>query len=125
MEDNMIGILFLLGLAQAADVYEACVIERQVWSDYDQDWETKSVESYYSQDTVQMIIYENTFEVHRKKRNIEEKYKKGNNQCWKEHQNSFFCYDQENKIMEWEFHYRNGKVTRDLIKICVLNGEAP
>ena len=121
----MISVLFLLGLAKAADVYEACVIERQVWSDYDQDWETKSVESYYSQDTVQMIIYENTFEVHRKKRNIEEKYKKGNHQCWKEHENSFFCYDQENKMMEWEFHYRNGKVTRDLIKICVLNGEAP
>lgn len=121
----MINILFLLGLAQASDVYEGCVVTRQTWSDIQQDWNTTRVDSYYSQDPVQFIIHKNTFEVNRYTRNIESKYNESGNQCWKEHKNSFFCFIKEDNLIIWEFHHRNGDVTRDVMKICKINGEEP
>lgn len=122
----MFNFLFLLQTAFASDVYEGCVVERQEWNDRYQEWVTTSVESHYSDEPVQFIINEKTFQVERRERRpIIEKYTKDGDQCWKEHEHSFFCYDKQHKHLYWEFHYKNGKVTRDVVTICAINGEAP
>ena len=44
-------------------------------------------------------------------------------ECFVEHENSFFCFDEVNNEFLWEFYHRNGKVTRDVMKVCGKNGE--
>ena len=43
--------------------------------------------------------------------------------CWKEHQKSELCLDLSRNRMVWEYHYRNGKITKDYFEIARINGE--
>lgn len=107
----------------ASDVYEICVHKKEVWSEIQQQFITENVSSFYSGDTLQLIIHQNSFEIQRVKKNIESTYKKEDQQCWREHKNSELCYDKEDGKFYWEFFYRNGKVTRDVLTPCLKNGE--
>ena len=118
----MINLLFLLATAQAADVYDLCVIEKQTWSDRYQKFETKGVQTYYSYQRPQFILYENSFELNRDRRSIVETTEKNGMTCWREHANSEICYDKDNSRMLWEWNTRAGATLRDVLKICVING---
>tara|TARA_B100000287_G_scaffold285665_1_gene269298 strand:+ start:361 stop:720 length:360 start_codon:yes stop_codon:yes gene_type:complete len=119
----MINLLFLTATALASDVYEICALENQVWNEENQSWATELVTTFYTFDTIQFIVHENSFEVNRKKKNIQSKKMIGDLPCFIEHENSFFCLDEKRNRFLWEFYYRNGKVTRDVLKICGKNGE--
>ena len=119
----MINLLFLLATAQASDVYEICVNHREVWSDSSQSWKHERTSSYYTTQPVQLIVHENSFEVNRKSKQIVKKETIDGLRCFREHDNSFICHDPKKNLFLWEFHYRSGKITRDLMTICVKNGE--
>lgn len=121
----MLNLLFLLASAYASDVYEICVAKRQTFNEKEQEFQTDLVKSYYSEDTLQVVIHKTYLEIDREKREIESTYKKDGDTCWREHKNSEFCYDSVDKILYWEFFMRNGTVIRDVMHVCVLNGEAP
>ena len=119
----MINLLFLTTLAFASDVYEICVLETQTWSDHQQDWRTDNVSSFYSSETLQLIVHENSIEINRTKKPIQSRETIDNLPCYREHKNSLFCHDTVNNLFTWEFHYRNGRVSREVMKICLINGE--
>lgn len=119
----MINLLFLLATAQAADVYEFCSIEKQRWSERYQRFDSESVETFYSRQTVQFIVYKNSFELDREHRKIAETTEKNGMTCWRERDNSEICYDKGNKKMFWEWSTRAGVTYRDVMSICVINGE--
>ncbi len=116
-------LLLLTTLAFASDVYEMCIVENQIWSDQNQTFYSKSVATFFSFQTIQFIIHKNTFEVNRKVRNIASRETIGGLPCFREHENSFICFDADRDQFLWEFHHRNGKVTRDIYTVCVKNGE--
>ena len=118
----MINLLFLLATAQAADVYEFCVVEKQTWDDRYQKFETIGVETYYTYERPRFILYENSFELNRDRRSIVETTEKNGMTCWREHANSEICYDKDNSRMLWEWNTRAGATLRDVLKICVING---
>ena len=118
----MFKLLFLLATAQASDVYEICVHKRQTWSEERQGWRTTLTTTFYTVKQMQFIVHENSFEIDRARKNIQKKETIDNLKCFREHENSFVCYDPERKQFLWEFHYRNGKVTRDVLRICSKNG---
>ena len=120
---QMINLLFLLATAQAANVYEFCAIEKQRWSERYQRFDSESVETFYSRQTVQFIVYKNSFELNREHRKIAETIEKNGMTCWRERDNSEICYDKGNKRMLWEWSTRAGVTYRDVMKICVINGE--
>lgn len=119
----MINFLFLMATATASDVYEICAVENQVWNDFSQSWTTKRTELFYTVDPIQFIVHENSLELARVKRTIAKKEQINGRDCLREHDNSFVCYDEYGKQFLWEFHYRNGKVTRDILRVCSINGE--
>ena len=116
-------LLLLTALAIASDVYEICTLKKQIWSDQDQVFVTKTVRTFYTFDTIQFIVHENSVEINRDKKYIKSKHILNDMQCFVEHENSFFCFDKVNNEFLWEFYYRNGKVTRDVMKVCGKNGE--
>ena len=118
----MINLLFLLATAQAAEVYEFCSIRTQKWNNKAQEFQEESVETFYSRQTVQFIVYKNSFEMNREHRKIVETTEKNGNTCWREHENSEICYDKGNNQMLWEWNTRAGATYRDILKICVTNG---
>ena len=119
----MVSLLFFIAAAAASDVYEICRHEKQLWNERDQRYETSYVSTFYSREPIQFIIHKSSFEVNRDSRRISELFVKDGNKCWQEHKNSFFCYDElHNKIL-WEFYKKNGDVTRDVMSVCVINGE--
>lgn len=118
----MTNLLFLLATAYASDVYEICVLKNQLWSERDQQFQTTSTTTYFSYEPIQFIVHDSSVEVDRDKRNITEKFEQNEMQCWREHKNSFFCYDKQNKQFLWESYKRNGDVTRDILKPCSKNG---
>ena len=119
----MVSLLILLATAQASDVYEICVLKNQVWSERNQKFSTTNTTTFYSYDPIQFIIHENSIEINRDTRNISEKFQQDGMECWREHENSFFCYDEPNKRFLWEFNKKNGSVTRDIMAPCVKNGD--
>ncbi len=119
----MVNFLFLASTAMASDVYEICVHKKQKWSDNQQQFITEYVTSMYTTQSVQFIIHQNSFEVNRRKRDIVETFTQDGMHCWREHENSFFCYDKDTKSFLWEFYKRNGVVTRDIMKVCFKNGD--
>jgi len=116
-------LLLLTTLALASDVYEICVLRNQTWSDQEQAWKTDLVTSFYTSQTIQFIMHENSMEINRKKKNIQLKKIVGDMECFVEHENSFVCFDEKNNQFLWEFYYKNGKVTRDVMQVCLKNGE--
>lgn len=119
----MVNIIFITALATAADVYEICVHRKQTWNERQQQFDTTNVNSYFSRDKLQFIIYEELFEVNRDKRQISSTFKKDGMDCWREHENSFFCYDKKEDDILWEFTLRSGVVTRDILEVCLKNGK--
>ena len=119
----MINLILLLATAQASDVYEICVLKNQLWSERDQEFHTTNTTTYFSYEPLQFIVHDFSVELNRDKRSVVEKFEQDGMQCWREHKNSFFCYDDVNKIFLWEFYKRNGDVTRDILKPCVKNGK--
>lgn len=116
--------LFLTSLAIASDVYEICSHTKQVWIEAKQDYETEFVGSFYTTPTIQLIFHENSFEINRRVKNVESRYTRGEMVCWREHENSEICYNFSEKTFYWEYFYKNGKVTRDIMGACVLNGKS-
>ena len=119
----MFNLLFLTSLAFASDVYEICVLKQQVWSDYTQSWKTESVSTFYTYPTIQFIVHDDSIEINRVKANIVSKKEIGGFECMREHENSLICHDKENGKFLWEFQYKNGKTTRDILTICGKNGK--
>jgi len=119
----MVNLLFFIATATASDVYELCMIKNQLWSERQQKFKTLNTATFYSYEPVQMIIHERFVEINRDKRYIKETYVKDGLSCWREHENSFFCYDDSNNRFLWEFYKRNGDVTRDVMYPCLKNGE--
>ena len=119
----MFNLLFLLATAQASDVYEICVNHRSIWKESTQSWEHERTSSYYTTQPVQFIIHKNTFEVDRSVKKIQARETIEGLKCIREHQNSFICHDPDRNVFYWEYHYRNGKITRDVMNICLINGE--
>jgi len=120
----MFNLLFLLATAQASDVYEICAIKNQVWNDFNQEWSTERVELFYTKKHIQFIVHENSMELNGVRRRIDKKETIDGLSCLREHQNSFVCLNEQGNQFLWEFQYRNGKVTRDTLVVCRLNGEA-
>ena len=116
-------LLFLTTLAFASDVYEFCALENQIWSENQQTWKTELVTTFYTFEKIQFIVHKNMFEINRKKHKIQSHETIDGLPCFREHENSFICLDESNNQFLWEFHYRNGRVTRDVMKICLKNGE--
>jgi hypothetical protein len=73
---------------------------------------------------MQFILHDSSVEVDRDRRELSGKFTQDGMQCWREHKNSFFCYDEPNKQFLWEFYKRNGDVTRDILKPCMKNGKS-
>ena len=119
----MVNLLLLITIAQASDVYEVCMLKNQIWSERRQQFETTSTATFYSYEPIQFIVHEKSIEINRDKRQVTKIFEQNGKKCWREHDNSFFCYDDLNDRFEWEFHKRNGDVTRDLLFVCALNGE--
>jgi len=119
----VINLLFLT-TAMASDVYEICTHKKQKWNDRQQEFVTHYTMSMYTTESIQFIIHQNSFEVNRDKRNISHTFTQDGMHCWREHENSFFCYDDTTKSFLWEFYKRNGDVTRDIMKVCLKNGES-
>ena len=119
----MVNLFLMISSVYASDVYEICVHEKQVWSEINQEYKTENVRSFYNVPTLQLIIHKNSFEIERVSKNIESTYTKDRMECWREHKNSELCYDDENKLFFWEYFYKSGKVTRDVMTPCVKNGE--
>ena len=116
-------LLFLTALAFASDVYEICIIKQQIWSDEWQTFYNKRVTTFFTFQTVQFIVHDDSFEVNRQKKNIVSRETIDNLPCFREHENSFVCFDEKTNQFLWEFHYRNGKVVRDVYTVCRKNGE--
>ena len=119
----MINLLFLLATAQASDVYDVCRIERQRWSEREQKFKAERVQTFISFEMMQIIVHNRTIEVDRDHRKIESKFTQSGNQCWREHDNSFLCYDESEKMLFWEWNKRNGDTLMDVMTICRINGE--
>ena len=119
----MVSLLILLATAEASDVYEICVLKNQLWSEREQEFYTTNTTTYFSYEPLQFIVHESSVEVDRDKRLVSEKFEQDGMKCWREHKNSFFCYDETNKQFLWEFYKRNGDVTRDVLKPCSKNGK--
>ena len=116
-------ILFLTSLSFASDVYEICLHKTQLWSDRKQEFVTTASYNYYGIENLQLIVHEDSFEVNRDFRKIVKKFKNNNMDCFREHDNSFVCYDPQTKSFYWDFYKRNGHVTRDVMKVCAKNGK--
>lgn len=119
----MVNLLLFSAIAQASDVYEICRHEKQIWSDRQQQFETDYVSTFYSRVPLQLIIHENLFEINRDRREIKNKFETNDQKCWREHANSTLCYNESLKKFEWDFYSYNGKVTRDVMSVCFINGE--
>ena len=119
----MVNLLFLLATAQAADVYEICVIKKQEWIERDQVFVDKLTRTYYSSNPVQMIFYDGIFELERDKRKIKEIFTIDDMKCYREHENSFICLDEVKNKLYWEYNLRNGTTKRDVLSICFKNGQ--
>jgi len=119
----MINLLFLLATAQAADVFEFCTVKRQVWSEREQEFHTELINHFLVGETMQFIVYENSFEIDRDKRPIIKTTKKNKMTCWREHENSELCYDPVNNWVLWEWNTRAGATLRDVMYVCRKNGE--
>lgn len=119
----MVNLLFFITMANASDVYEVCRHEKQLWNERDQKFDTKYVSTFYSREPIQLIIHENVFEINRDKREIIEVFEKDDMKCWREHKNSFMCYDEVHNNFLWEFYKRNGDVTRDVMSVCYKNAK--
>jgi hypothetical protein len=120
----MVSLLFLLATAQASDVYEICVLKNQLWSERQQKFQTTNTTTYFSYEPIQFIIHDNSIEVNRDRREISEKFTQDGMKCWREHKNSFLCYDETNNRFLWEIYKRNGDVNRDILKPCMKNGKS-
>ena len=116
-------LLLLATLAQAADVFEFCTVKKQKWSERYQEFETKSVRTYYSYNTIQFIVYDNSFENNRDIHPIIKTIKKQGKTCWVEHENSELCYDKYRGEILWEKNLRSGETWREVMGICRINGE--
>ena len=119
----MVNLLLLMANVYASDVYEICMIKNQIWSDRNQEFETINTKTYYSYKPVQFIIHERSLELNRDKREIVYVFERDDKKCWREHKNSYFCYNETTSEFEWEFYKRNGDVTRDIMSVCLKNGE--
>lgn len=119
----MLNLLFLLASAYAADIYEVCVLKNQKFNETTQEFETFAVDSFYSKNTKQLIVFDTYFEVDREKYPIIEKTTKDGLQCWRQHKNSELCYSKVDNVIYWEANLRNGETHRSWMKVCVLNGE--
>jgi len=120
----MVSLLILLATAQASDVYEICVLKNQLWSERQQQFQTMNTTTYFSYEPIQFIIHDDSIEVNRDRREVSEKFTQDGMKCWREHKNSFFCYDETNNRFLWEIYKRNGDVTRDILKPCMKNGKS-
>ena len=120
----MVSLLFLLATAQASDVYEICVLKNQLWSERQQRSQTTNTTTYFSYEPIQFIIHDNSIEVKRDRREISEKFTQDGMKCWREHKNSFLCYDETNNRFLWEIYKRNGDVNRDILMTCMKNGKS-
>jgi len=124
----MLNLLFLFASAYASDVYEICKTERQYWSERYQEWRFEYIETFSGYDNIQLIKHKSNFEFNTYK-NIRDKHPivsesiKDGNQCWKEHINSEICYNKELQVMFWEKNQRSGDVIRDILYVCLINGE--
>ena len=118
----MVNLLFFIATATASDVYELCMIKNQLWSERNQRFDTLNTTTFYTYQPVQFIIHDRYVEINREKREIEETFQKDGMNCWREHKNSFFCYDESEHQFLWEFYKRNGDVTRDVMYACMKNG---
>lgn len=116
-------LLFLTTIANAVDVFEFCRIERQRWNERYQTFETELVDTFYSRQTVQFIVYDHSFEINRDIHPIVAVTKKDHLTCWREHENSELCYDKKRGEIVWEWHTRAGATLRDVMGICRMNGE--
>jgi hypothetical protein len=119
----MINFLFLMATATASDVYGICVHKEQIWSDDHQDWIPDVTTIHLPSEAMQLIIHKNSFEIDRNVKSITSVETIENLPCFREHKNSFICLDEPNKRFLWEFHKRNGEVTRDVFTYCIKNGE--
>ena len=119
----MVSLLIFMANAFAADVYEVCIHRKQTWIEREQRFENDYVSTFFSREPIQLIVYENMFEINRDKRKTQKKFKKDNMDCYREHENSFICYDKLHQRFLWEFNKRNGTTTRDVLEICYINGE--
>lgn len=116
-------ILFLTSLALASDVYEICLHKSQLWSDRKQQFVTTGTYNYYGIENLQFIVHEDSFEMNRDSRKIVKRFEHNNMNCFREHDNSIICYDSETKSFIWDFYKKNGHVTRDIMKVCAINGK--
>ena len=120
----MINLLFLLATAQASDVYEICKVQKQNWSEIDQRFETESVQTYVAYRTIQFIFHKSYFEVDREVYQIQDTFTdKSGFKCWRQHKNSFLCFNSEDNLLFWEWDKRNGDTLRDVLTVCKVNGE--
>ena len=118
----MINILFLLGLAQASDVYEICIDKEQIWSDRYQEWKPGYTRTYFTMQSPQIIVHKNSFEIDRDVHPIVERFERDGMSCFREHQNSEICYDKNFQELYWERHNRNRDVIRNVMTICKIDG---
>lgn len=117
-------VIFLFtSLLYASDVYEACIIEKQEWSERYQKFETVNTRTFFSTDPIQLIVHKKTFELNRDHRPITERFEEDGMKCIREHENSKLCHDKEKNKYYWEWNTRSGRTYRDVMKICSFNGE--
>ena len=117
-------VLLLTSIAIASDVYEICLHKSQLWSERKQEFITMASYNYYGVENLQFIVHEDSFELNRDARKIVKRFQHNNMDCFREHENSFVCYNSEAKSFYWDFYKKNGDVTRDVMKVCAINGKA-
>ena len=119
----MINFLFLLATAQASDVYEIDCRETRVWSEREQKFIFSRSECGMMDETIYFMVHKNSLEINQKDIVPISTYTRDGMTCWKEHQKSELCLDLSSNRMIWEYHYRNGKITKDYFEIARINGE--
>lgn len=119
----MILLFLTTALAHEVNVFEFCMIERQRWSERYQRFDTELVNTFYSLQSVQMIVFEHSFEIDRDVHPIIETTTKNGMTCWREHKNSELCYNKKDGEILWEWNTRAGETLRDVMGICRINGE--
>ena len=120
----MVSLLLFLATAQASDVYSICVVRNQKWNERYQRFDTTNTETFFSRQSIQFIVHDNSFEIDRDPYPIVSRFVEEDNECFRNHQNSKICLDTENKLFYWEKNTRAGETYRDVFLICSKNGEA-
>ena len=119
----MVNLLLFIANTYASDVYDICLHKKELWIESKQAFITQNSYNYYGGEPLQVIIHEKYIEINRKKTKIENKFTNEGMPCWREHENSFFCYNEQDQKIYWEINKRNGSTVRDSLKVCLKNGE--